>query len=207
MSDLLNEIARWSVEVVYSFGYPGIAVLVALSGLNLPIPIQMILPLAGFLAGQGRFLLIPLIAASTSGSVVSALILYLLGYWLGEDRLRRFIERIERFKLVYSSDLNRASRGFERHGGTAILIGHILPVGGSLISIPAGIKRMEIWRFMFYSFLGSAVWNITFIVLGWALGSEWHIVQRYATLLGHTTLAVIAVVIFWFVWHRWRAFR
>jgi membrane protein DedA with SNARE-associated domain len=205
VQDLLADVARWSINIVYAFGYVGIAILSALSSLNLPIPMPLILALAGFLVGQGDFSFVPVVIASTTGAVAAALILYVLGFWFGEARLRRFIGRIERFRIVFESDLDKASSGFERHGGKAILIGHLLPVGGGLISIPAGLKRMPIGWFMLYTVLGCALWNGAFVIFGWVLGARWAVVQEYATIAERITLIALIVGVLWFLWRRWKA--
>jgi membrane protein DedA with SNARE-associated domain len=140
--------------------------------------------------------------------VVGALVHYLPGRWLGEESLRKLIKRIERFKLLSESDLDRASEAFERHGGKAIIVGHLIPGVGSLISIPAGIKRMPILtRFMFYTILGSSLWNVIFISLGWVLGTQWPLVERYTSIIERIVLAGIAGGILWFLWRRWKTRR
>ncbi len=207
MGDLLAYLAQWAVDVVYSFGYVGLGILMGLVHLHvLPVPTQLILGLAGFLVGQGHFSLVSVLAAAAAGAVVASLVLYTLGTWIGEERLRKSVVRLERFKLVFESDLDKASKAFERHGGKAILIGHLVPGVTALISIPAGIKRMPIYgRFLFYTILGSALWNGVFIIVGWVLGANYTLVERYAPIVEYTVLAAIALVIGWFLWRRWRA--
>lgn len=204
---MIADLARWIVDVVYSFGYVGVGVLVALANLHLPIPTQIVLPFAGYLVSQGRFEFVPLLLSSTAGAVVASWILYYLGFWIGEDGLRRFVKRCERFKVLYVSDLDKASKFFVRHGGKAILIGHLVPGVGALISIPAGIKRMPIrWRFTIYTVSGSALWNAGFIILGWILGARWTVMEEYAPIFEYAALAVLILGIAFFVWHRWREY-
>ncbi len=208
MSDLLSDLAQWAIETVYSFGYLGLIVVVALANVHLPIPTELTLPLAGFLVGQGRFSLILVLVASEAGAVVGAIAHYLPGRWFGEARLRRLVKRYGRFVFVRESDLDWASEMFERHGGKAIVIGHLIPGLGSLISVPAGIKRWPIYgRFMVYTLLGSALWNGIFIALGWVLGTQWPLVEHYASVIKYVVLAAIAAGILRFVWHRWKARR
>jgi membrane protein DedA with SNARE-associated domain len=207
MSDLFADLARWAVDVVYSFGYVGVFVLIALVNLHLlPVPTQLILALAGFLVGQGRFSFVSVLVASTAGALAASLVLYLLGLWIGEENLYRLVKRFERFKLVFGSDLVRASEVFERHGGKAILIGHLVPAVGALISVPAGLTRMPLLgRFMVYTVLGSALWNGAFIVLGWALGAQWASVKQYASIIEYAALALMVGGILWLLWRRWKA--
>jgi len=208
MGGLLAGVAQLVIEVVYSSGYVGVGLLVAAGYLHLLVPTQLVLPLAGFLVGEGRFSFLLVLAASTIGGVIGSIILYFPGIWIGEERVRRFVEKFGRYMFVYVSDLDKASDMFERHGGKAVLIGHLVPGVTALISIPAGIKRMPIYgRFMVYTILGSALWNGGFIVLGWALGANYTLIERYAPIVEYTVLAAIALAILWFVWRRWRAHR
>src|SRR5919199_1277881 len=209
MSTLLADLAQWAIDVVYAFGYVGVAVLVALGYLHLlPLPTQLPLALAGFLVGQGRFSFVVVLITSTAGGAVASLILYLPGLWMGEESLRRLIKRFERFKLVSESDLDKASEMFERHGRKAVLIGHLIPGVTALVSIPAGLKRMPIYgRFMAYTVLGSVLWNGGHIGLGWALGAQWELVEQYGRIVELAVLAAIVGGIFWFLWRRWKAPR
>ena len=209
MSELLADIAQWAVSVVYSFGYLGVFVLIALINLHLlPLPTPLILALAGFLVGQGHFSLILVLTVSTAGTMAASIVFYYLGFWVGEESVRRLIRRFERLKLVFESDLDKASEEFERHGGKALVLGHLVPGLGPLISIPAGIKRMPILgRFMVYSVLGSALWDGGFVVLGWILGSQWMIVERYTLIIEYVVLATMAGGVVWFVWHRWKVHK
>lgn len=177
--------------------------LTALGNMNLLIPTQLTLPLAGFLVGQGRFSLVPVLAASTAGSVTASLGLYLLGLWSGGS-MRRLTSRIEPLnKLVFKPGLNRASKLFERHGREAVLFGRFVPGTGAPISALAGLERMSIWQFTVYTALGSALWNGGFISLGWVLGAQWPLVKRYASIVEFVVLAaVIAGGITWFLWRR-----
>ena len=209
MSELLAGVAQWAVNIVYSFGYIGIAVLIGLINLHaLPIPTQLILCLAGFLVGQGQFSFAAVLVSSTVGAVAASLLLYAVGLWIGEESLRRIIKRFERFKLIFVADLERASEVFEKHGGKAIVIGHLFPGIGALISIPAGIQRMNVFgSFMTYTIFGCLIWNGGFIVLGLLLGSNWPVVKQYASVIEYTVLAAMALGLLLLIWRRWKAYK
>jgi membrane protein DedA with SNARE-associated domain len=208
MASLLAELARWVFDVVHSFGYVGVFVLVLAGSLFLPVPTELTLPLFGFLVGQGRLSFVAVLLTGSAARVVAAFIFYALGLRIREARLRRLIERAERTKLLFRSDLDRASAAFERHGGKAILIGHLIPGVGALISVPAGLKRMPIrWRFLGYTVLGGALWTGALVGLGWALGRRWRIVELYASFIGLAVLAAIVSGVLWFLWRRWKAHR
>lgn len=201
---MFDSLAQWTVEVVYYFGYSGVAVLMLLSNLFLPIPSELVLPFAGFLVGRGFFSFPVLMLAATVGSLVGALAVYAPAHRLGEDPARRFIKRYGRFVLLSESDLDKASGWFEQHGGRAVLLGRLVPGVGAMISVPAGIERMPLRGFLIYTLIGNGVWNGMFIALGWALGSQWGLVREYTSLIEYAVLAVVAVVILRFAWRRLR---
>ena len=195
------------MNIVLTLGYPGIALLVMLETLFPPIPSEVILPLAGFLAGQGQLALVGVIVAATGGSLAGALALYAVGRWYGEARLRGFNRRHGRWLLVREADLDRAKEWFNRHSGTAVLIGRWAPGIRSIISIPAGLIHMPLGRFIAYTVLGSLMWNSALVMLGWWLGREWERAQAYTRYLEYAVIAGGLVAIAWFLWSRRDALR
>ncbi|HEX7067589.1 MAG TPA: DedA family protein [Candidatus Limnocylindria bacterium] len=201
MSDLLSGLAGWATDVVESFGYVGVAMLITLENVFPPLPSELILPLAGFLAGQGRLSFVGAVSAATAGSLAGALILYAAAAWLGEARLRAIVERMP---LVETADVDRANEWFARHGSSAVLIGRMVPVVRSLISLPAGLNRMPIRRFVAYTAIGSGAWNVLLIGLGWILGDRWELIRQWTQTLEWLVLGVLAGLVIWVVWRRLR---
>lgn len=204
MQDLLSNIVRWSIDVVYSFGYVGVAVLSTLSSLNLPIPMPLVLALAGFLVGQGDLSFVLVVTASTAGAVVAALVLYILGLWFGEARLRRLIGRAERFGLVSELDLDKASRGFERHGGESCPDGSSLPGRGAHLDTgrPQAHARPVVCA-LYRPWLCSVERDVRCTRVG--VRGQWVTVQGYASIVERATLIALAGVILWFLRGRWKA--
>ena len=203
MGGVLTDLVRWVIEVVHSLEYVGVFVLILAGSLYLPVPTELTLPLFGFLIGNGRLSFVPVLLAATAARVCAALVLYSVGYRLKEARLRRVIEPFERSKLLFVSDFETASAVFERHGGKAILVGHLIPGVGALVSVPAGLKRMPVrWQFLGYTILGCSIWNASLISLGWALGGRWRIVEVFTSFVGAAVLIVLITVTVWFFWRR-----
>jgi membrane protein DedA with SNARE-associated domain len=167
----------WVAGVIQSLGEVGVGLLVLLENIVPPVPSEVVLAMAGYLAGEGQFNVVLAAVAATVGSVVGALLLYGLGAAIGEDRLKRWLDHIP---LVDLDDLEKADRWFERYGKWAILIGRIVPVVRSLVSIPAGANRMPVGQFVGLTALGSGVWNSIFLGFGYALGSQWQQINRYS---------------------------
>lgn len=194
----------WVFGIVEALGPLGVGLLILLENLFPPIPSELILPLAGYLTGTGRLSFPATVAAATVGSVLGALVLYGIGAQLGRERVRRLIDRMP---LVDVADLERAEGWFERHGTAAVLLGRMVPVVRSLISVPAGIQRMSVPRFVLLTAIGSLAWNTLFIGLGAVVGSRWEDVTWVADLISYGVLAVLAGSIALFVAKRLRARR
>jgi membrane protein DedA with SNARE-associated domain len=198
---------QWAQDLVETLGYPGLALLIALENIFPPIPSEVILPLAGFLSAQGDLWLPAAVLAATVGSVAGALGLYGVGAWLGEERLRSLIQRFGRWLALNEDDVDRANGWFARHGTKAVLIGRVIPVVRSLISIPAGVNHMRLSSFVLYTALGSGVWNSVLIGMGWWLGDRWELVSQYVQYLQYALLVALIGGIGWFVYGRRRQRR
>jgi membrane protein DedA with SNARE-associated domain len=192
----LTGLAGFAVDVVEKLGATGVGLLVAAENLFPPLPSEIILPLAGYVASQGKMSLLLAIVGATLGSYFGALALYWLGALLGRERLRRIVERLP---LVDVVDMENAEAWFARHGGKAVLFGRCVPLVRSLISIPAGIERMPVWRFSVYTLIGSAVWNTIFVVAGHQLGARWEDVGKYSDPINTAVVVIIALVLGQFV--------
>lgn len=203
--DAVGGLAAWVLDVMLTLGYVGVAALVALDNVFPPLPSELILPLAGFLSGQGRLELPLVILAATVGSVVGAVVLYGAGYWLGDAGLRPLVRRFGRWLFLREVDLDQAQDWFDRHGAKAVLFGRCVPLVRSLVSVPAGVARMPIWRFLTYTTLGSLAWNALLIGFGWGLGERWEAVGQYVKQLQSVVLVLAGVALLWFVVRRLRA--
>ena len=195
----LTGLAGWVVSVIDALGPVGVGLLVALENLFPPIPSEVVLPVAGYVASQGGMSVWWAVVAATTGAVLGAWVLYALGAWVGRDRIMRWLEAIP---LMDPEDLERAEGWFVRHGGAAVLVGRCVPVVRSLVSVPAGVERMPSVRFTLFTALGSAVWNGGLVWAGYALGAQWEDVGRYSDWLNAAVYLVIAVVVVRFVWTR-----
>lgn len=176
MSNLLEPIVQAVVSLVGALGAPGVGIAVAAENLFPPIPSEVILPSAGFAAASGSMGLVSAIVWATIGSVVGALALYALGAWFGRAR---FYSLASKIPFVKEADIERAEAWFVRRGPLAVLLGRVVPVVRSLISIPAGIERMKLLPFTLYTAIGSALWNSVLIGAGYALGANWAIVEEW----------------------------
>jgi membrane protein DedA with SNARE-associated domain len=197
-------VAGWAVDLMDKLGAPGAGLAVALENVFPPLPSEVILPLAGFAANRGDLGLASAIIFTTLGSVVGALALYGVGAVLGRDRTRALAARIPLMKL---EDVDKAEAWFVRHGAKAVLIGRVVPVVRSLISIPAGVERMRMSLFLALTAIGSLVWNSALIIAGYLLGEQWGVVESYVGVLQWVVLAAAALAVVWFIVVKLRARR
>lgn len=167
------------MNLITSTGYFGIVVLMFVENVFPPIPSEYIMPLAGFMVAEDKLSLIGIIIAGTLGSVLGALALYYCGRKVGAERLKRFADRGGRWLAVTSDDIERADRWFDRHGASAVLLCRLVPGVRSLISIPAGINRMNPVSFLFFTTIGSSIWTSVLASAGYFLGSNFHAVEEY----------------------------
>jgi membrane protein DedA with SNARE-associated domain len=196
MSNPITAVVEWVTGLMTTLGAPGAGIAIALENLFPPLPSELFLPLAGFTASRGGMNLIAAIGWTTAGSVVGALALYGLGALLGRDRIRAVVNKLP---LVDVSDVDRAEEWFDKHGSKVVFFGRMIPVFRSLISIPAGLERMPLPKFIGLTALGSLIWNTALIMAGFLLGEKWNVVEEYAGFVSTGILVATGVAIVWFV--------
>ncbi len=198
------DLTEWARDVLTGLGYPGVVILIIIESVFPPIPSEIILPLAGFLASEGEFQLVLLIGAATVGSVLGALVPYVLARSVPFATLTRWFERYGRYALTGPEDLDKSMEWFDRYARWAVLLGRLMPGIRSLVSVPAGVARMNLAEFIFLTAIGSAIWNAALILTGWLLGSQWSRASEYTDIFELIVIAAVAVVAVSFVTRRLR---
>lgn len=196
--------AEWIIEFIQRGGYAGIALLMLLENVFPPIPSELVLPFAGYVAATGRLDPAGVLLAAVTGSLLGALPWYWAGRRLGHGGLQRFAARHGRLLTLCPEDIDRAQDWFHRHGPSSVGFGRMVPAVRSFISMPAGVGRMPLPRFLMWSALGSAVWNVLLLALGFALQSRYEEAQETIEWL---TRGVVALLVVGYVWRviRFRA--
>ncbi|MBZ4487844.1 DedA family protein [Microbacterium sp. cx-55] len=197
----LTSLVDMIVSLMETIGPVGAGIAIALENLFPPLPSEAILPLAGLTASRGSFTIAEALIWTTLGSIVGAFALYGIGAWLGVGRLRRVAAKVP---LLHPEDIDRTIAWFEKHGGKAVFFGRMVPIFRSLISIPAGVTRMPLWKFGLLTGAGSLIWNTIFVLAGFFLGEQWHIVEQYAEIFQYIVIAVVFAAVAWFVYTRTR---
>jgi membrane protein DedA with SNARE-associated domain len=194
MGSMLERLIEWLLHALLNLGYPGIVGLMAIESSVLPLPSELVMPPAGYWVAKGRMNLWLVLGCGTLGSVVGAL----ANYWIAMLLGRAFVRRFGRYVLMTEHSLERAERFFADHGEISTLVGRLLPVVRHLISIPAGISRMPLSKFVVFTAVGAFSWCAVLTGIGYFLGQHEDVlrneeVQRYVSRAVAIVLPLVAV--------------
>lgn len=199
-ASIIGTVSLWVIRVIELGSYPGIFFLMTLESAGAPVPSEIIMPFSGFLVSVGRFNLWLVILMGTLGNLVGSLALYWIGYFGG----RPFVERYGKYFLLSKRELALVERWFAKYGGPTVFFGRLLPVVRTYISLPAGLSRMPIARFSFYTFIGSAPWSALFAWLGVRLGANWKVIEVFFQKFDIVIIVSILAFLIWLIWRRRR---
>jgi membrane protein DedA with SNARE-associated domain len=201
---MIEQIGLWLVDTIGRLGYTGILILMALESSVIPVPAELVMPPAGYLAAQGQMNVWIALLCGTVGSMIGAY----ANYWVASRLGRWVFVRYGRWVLLTERSLERTERFFARHGEIATFVGRLFPVLRHLISIPAGIARMRLSRFFLYTGLGAAIWCSVLLVVGWIIGKGTggytrEVLHAYSTRAMLWMVPAVAVLLTAYVWW-WR---
>jgi membrane protein DedA with SNARE-associated domain len=201
MMSLVGYFSSFAINLIGSLGYWGVFIGMTLESACIPIPSEIIMPFSGFVVWQGNtnMTLIGITLVGAFGNLIGSLIAYFVGFKGG----RPLLEKYGKYLLITKSKLELADRWFYKYGGKAVLISRLLPIIRTFISLPAGIARMDLKKFMVYTFIGSLPWSFLLGYIGTKLGPNWGVIQGYFHILDIIVeigiLGVIAYLIYKYV--------
>ena len=190
----------WVVRLIEQSGYLGVAFLMFLETIFPPIPSEVIMPIAGVAAAQGKLGFIPVVASGTAGAMLGNTVWYLAARALGVHRLKPLITRYGRWLTITWPEVNRAERWFASHGTFFVFFGRLLPTIRSLVSVPAGLLRMRFKSFFVASLLGTASWTAILAGAGYKLQENVTEVER---MIGPASNAILVVLAAGYLWRLW----
>jgi len=191
--------ADWVIRLIDGTGYAGIFLLMMLETVFPPIPSEVIMPIAGVRAATGPMSLWGVIASGTAGAMVGNLFWYLVARWVGFKRFCPFIERHGRWLTMDWYDVEKVERLFGRFGPVVVAIGRLIPTIRSVVSIPAGLVRMRLRRFLFWSALGTGAWSGLLAAAGYLLGQSF---ARVDEVLGPLSSIIVTLIILFYIWRQ-----
>lgn len=185
---------NWITEFIEQFGYFGVFLLICVENVFPPIPSEVILTFGGFMTMHTNLTVTGVVIAATIGSVLGAVILYAIGVLLEVERLEKIIDRYGHILRVKIEDIERAERWFQKYGYWTVLFCRMIPLIRSLISIPAGMTRMNFPLFLLFTTIGTVIWNVLLVSLGAKVGESWEDIVHYMDVYSNIVYASIAVV-------------
>lgn len=198
---MLHELIDWILATVSGWGYTGIFILMALESTVLPVPSELVVIPAGYLAYQGKMSVTLIVLASTFGSLAGAFVNYLFALLVG----RPFLERYGRWFFVRPELLHKADAFFARHGAVSTFTGRLIPGIRHLISLPAGLTRMSRLAFSLYTCLGAAIWSAVLVAMGYFIGGNEGLIQENLPLVVGATLGFVVLILGgYLLWQRRR---
>ncbi|MCA0755727.1 DedA family protein [Paenibacillus sp. N4] len=186
---------NWITDFMEQYGYFGILLLIALENLFPPIPSEVILTFGGFMTTYTSLTPVGVIVTATLGSVIGAIILYYVGRLLGVERMERIVDKYGRVLRVKKEDIRKADAWFEKYGYWAVLLCRMIPLIRSLISLPAGMSHMRFVPFLLFTVLGTLAWNTILVMVGSAVGDNWHDIVAFMDVYSNIAYAIIAIVV------------
>ncbi len=188
-------------------GWPGIVLLMAIESACVPLPSEIIMPLAGWMLIADKGLGVEYVVLAgflgAVGNVIGSVVAYEVGAWGG----RPFLYRWGKYLLITPHDIERADRWFDRYGDRITFLSRLLPVVRTFISLPAGIARMKMWKFVLYCFLGAFPWSTGLAYGGYLLGQHWDKIREAIRPFDYPIVAVFLLLVAFYVWRRLRALR
>ena len=193
---MLHEFINWTLEIVGTWGYAGIFILMALESTVLPIPSELVLIPAGYLAYKGEMSFGLILLTSTLGSLAGASLNYAFALWVG----RPFLERYGKYFFVRPELLHKTDKFFRIHGAISTFTGRLIPGIRHLIPLPAGLTRMHFTTFSFYTCLGAGLWSLVLMLIGYFMGGNEVLVKENLPLLTASVIALVATILGGYYW-------
>lgn len=212
LAEFIDSVTKLVENIVIRFGAPGVTLIAFFENLFPPTPSELLYPLAGKMASDGKTSLVAVVLAGVIGSIAGSLIYYSLGYRLGEAGVRDMIERlgtirVSRLKIpiVTTEDYDRGLRLFRRYGSIIVFVARLMPLVHGVVSIPAGVVRMNLLLFCIYTALGAALWITPLAVFGYWLGNNWRDVLGWLNIYENVFIATLGLIVLLYfgrrLWH------
>lgn len=195
LTQVLGTIAAFCISIISSIGYLGVFLLMVFESMILPVPSELVMPFAGFLIASGEMKFLWIVVFATLGSLVGSLISYYIGKYGGN----RFVKRHGKYFLLDQEHLMNTEKWFSKKGELTIFIGRFIPIVRHVISIPAGIGKMNLKKFMLYTVLGAGIWNAFLTYIGFVLGNNWESISQYSDYVSFGVLGIIIIIVGYFI--------
>ena len=204
---MIELIGSWIIHFISTLGYFGVFILMTLESACIPIPSEVTMPFSGSLIATGRFDFWILVVIGTLGNLVGSLLAYWLGAWGQEAVVRKIIVKYGKYVLISEHEYDQSERWFRKHGELIVFASRILPVLRTFISLPAGVAKMNLSRFVTYTVVGCFIWSIILTQIGVILGNNWKSLEGYFRKFDVVIVVACVLLVIWYVWHKLKHVR
>lgn len=204
---MIEVIGSWIIHFISTLGYFGVFILMTLESACIPIPSEVTMPFSGSLIASGQFNFWILVIIGTLGNLVGSLLAYWLGAWGQEAVVRKVIIKYGKYFLVSEHEYDRSERWFRNHGEMMVFASRILPVLRTFISLPAGVAKMNLKKFIGYTIVGCFIWTAILTEIGVVLGNNWKSLEGYFRKFDVVIVVACVAVVVWYVWHKLKHVR
>lgn len=199
---MLEILSGFIIHLIQTLGYLGVTLLMTLEAALIPIPSEITLPFAGFLAQKGTFSLLPVIAAGVVGDTLGTMILYAIGYFLEENLILGILDKYGKFFLFSKREYEHIMHWFQKYGNIIITIAKLLPGFRTIIGLPAGLSETPFWKALTYTLVGSIIWCTTFVYAGFVLGANWKGLEPIFRKFEVVIAVVLVLGLLWYINHK-----
>jgi len=199
---MLEILTGFIIQFIENTGYLGVFLLMTLESALIPIPSEVTMPFAGFLVQQGKLNFWLVVFAGAFGNLIGSLVAYALGFYLEEHIIIKLVKKYGKFLLVTEHDYLKGVHLLKKYGDFVAFFSRLLPAIRTFISLPAGLAEMNVWKFSFYTFLGSFIWSAFLTYIGVYFGNEWHALEPYYRKFEIIIAVVFIVGILWYINHK-----
>ena len=207
ISALLGELAGTVTDAIASTGYIGVFIAMTIESCLIPLPSELIMPFAGFLSAQGKLQFGWAVIAGALGNLAGSILAYFIGHKISEKSLIAFLKKYGRFILVSPHEYNKAKTWLKKHGPAVSFLSRLIPGVRTVISLPAGVARINFAQFCIYTITGSLIWSALLCWLGFKLGQNWEIIGTYMHDFDVVILVAFMVIVGIYVWKKLSGFK
>ena len=207
IENLIAYLTNIIISVISKTGYWGIFSLMAAESALIPIPSEVTMPFAGFLATIGRFNIYAVILVGAFANLFGSILAYWLGYWGGEAVIRKLIKNYGKYLLMTEHEYDRSEAWFRKYGEKITFFSRILPIVRTFISLPAGVAEMNFWRFSLFTFLGSLIWSALLAYIGFIMGKNWHSLSIYYRKFEYVVIFAVIALAIYYIMHKLKKLR
>ncbi len=202
LGQLISSVTNIIISIISSTGYLGVFGLMTAESALIPIPSEVTMPFAGYLASIGRFNIFFVIIVGASANLFGSILAYWLGFWGGEAVVRKLIKDYGKYLLMSESEYDKSELWFRKYGQRITFFSRVLPIVRTFISLPAGVSRMNFWKFAFFTFFGSLIWSGLLAYVGFILGKNWNAIHGYYQKFEFVIIGAIIIAVVYYILHK-----